>query len=377
MNIDCLTSCRMIIYSVKHHKNRRVKSRHDLKSKRLKIRHVKVVKARNRFYASLAEWRVREIKQMKQHFWDYEEIRAPKRLSLIENPEEVLKFISLLTIAYEKRKKVYVHLRDVNYMTNDALVLLLSNVAQFKDRRIDFNGDRPLNSDVARRIEKSGFYKILYAKKKLSSDTGAIDLTSYSTNSIFTHAQKNVDSELTASLIASNSHFLWGQERRCQGVQRVFIELMQNTNNHASHTVGGKYWWISVSKKENPKTICFSFIDYGMGVFKSLSNKQPGNKFYGWADKIRAFINPDSHSSVLESLLSGKFHSTVTNNYFRGKGLPGIYREYQKGSIRNLIVVTNDAYADTQNNIYKPLSSQLDGTFVYFEVDSNCRNCVA
>lgn len=364
-------------YPIKHCGDKRIKSRHDLKSSRLKKRHREIVRKRNKFYASLPEWRAKQIKEKHHLFWDYEDIRAPKYFSLIENPDEVLKFIAKLSSAYDRRKKVYVHLRNVTQMTDDALVLLLSNVAHFKDKRLDFNGDRPLDQGIERRIEQSGFYKILYSHKKLASESGAIDLSEYSSKSIFTHAQKNVDSELTASLISEHSKFLWGTERRCQGVQRIFIELMQNTNNHASHTVGGKYWWISVSKRKAPKTICFSFIDYGMGVFNSLSNKKPNSKFYGWADKIRNLVNPECHYEVLEALLTGRFHRTVTNKYFRGKGLPGIYKELSKGSITNLIVITNDAFGDANKSIYKKVESPLNGTFVYFEVDMTCKNCVA
>lgn len=245
-------------------------------------------------------------------------------------------------------------------------------MSQFKDAHIDFNGDRPKDKRIAKIIEDSGFYRILYGKRLINED--GISITS---DTIYTHGQKNVDSELTAKLIEENTPFLWGEPKRCQGVQRIFIELMQNTNNHASHTVGDKYWWLSMSKRENPNTLCFSFIDYGMGIFNSLKSKRPEDKFYGWMEKLRQVINTEKNCDVLRSMLSGQFHQTVTKKYYRGKGLPGIYNEVIKNSITKLTVISNDAYGNPITNDYRKMTYGLEGTFVHFEVDSTCRNCNA
>lgn len=350
----------------------RIKQNHDKKSLREKLAHKSFIRNKNRKLNGLSKVEIKYQNEFKQRFWNYEKIKAPDNFSLIENADEVLKFISNLNKAYERKKKVFVILHNVKEMTNDALVLLLSNVAQFKAANIDFNGDKPKNRFIAEQIEQSGFYRILYQKKSFRKEGDNIDL---SNNTIFTHAQKNVDSELTAHIISKNSEFLWGERRRCQGVQRIFIELMQNTNNHASHTVGDKYWWISVSRKMNPEAICFSFIDYGMGIFKSLDTKKPSDKYFGWFDKIKTVINPEKHYEVLSSMLSGEFHKTVTSKYFRGKGLPGIYKELEKHSITKLIVISNDAYANPKDNIYCGLKFELSGTFVYFELDKTCNNC--
>ena len=349
---------------------KKIKQRHDEKSLRRKLAHKAFVHARNKFHNGLSKAVIKEINDRKQNFWDYKRIKAPSNFSLINNPNEVLQFISKLNEAYNKHKKVFVVLYNVVEMTNDAIVLLLSNVAQFKAAHIDFNGDKPRNPHIAKQIEDSGFYRILYQRFRKDDDT--IDL---SNKSIYTHAQKNVDSELTAKIISKNSEFLWNEPRRCQGVQRIFIELMQNTNNHASHTVGDKYWWMSVSRRTNPNTLCFSFIDYGMGIFKSLSSKKSTDKFYGWMEKIKQIINPEKHHEVLASMLSGEFHRTVTNKYFRGKGLPGIYKALEQKSITKLIVISNDAYANPTEDHYSGLNFGLDGTFVYFELDETCNNC--
>lgn len=304
-------------------------------------------------------------------YWSYEKIKAPKQLSLIENPEEVLYFVNKIYQAYQAKHKIFVILKDVEYLTNDALVLLLSAVMKFYEKHIAFNGDKPYNKEIAKIIQESGFFDIVSNGSKKYVDSNGYNINR---STMYTHAQKNVDAELTAELIANNSKYLWGEERRCQGVQRIFIELMQNTNNHASQKRGEKFWWINVTKKENPNMLCFSFIDYGMGIFNSLKSKTPSEKFYGWIDKIAILCNPFNHSEVLHQMLLGNFHETITSQYYRGKGIPGIYHEFIKNAISRLIVISNDAYADASANKYFNLSNELKGTFVYFEVSEECKN---
>jgi len=348
-----------------------IKKIHDKKLQQRKIQHRLWRKNQNKSMQGFSASVRRYLIDQKKRFSNYCHITAPSHLSLINNPDEVLQFIHQLSIAYNEHKKVYVKLRKVTSITNDALVLLLSNVAQFKAAHIPFNGNRPRDPEIGKIINNSGFFEILYRKSKEDIVQTGYDL---SHQDFFTHAQKNVDAELTANLILQNSEFLWGEKRRCQGVQRIFIELMQNTNNHASHTVGDKYWWISVSRRKNPNTICFSFIDYGMGIFGSLANKPSGDKFFGWVEKIKQICSPDKHYEVLKTMLSGEFHNTVTNSYFRGKGIPGIYREFAKGSIHNLIIISNDTYGNVTTDDFRSLNNELTGTFVYFEVDKDCKN---
>lgn len=360
--------------NLKHHKHtkfylierQRIRERKLIRLRRKKNYWQKISRRQN---LGVSKWDLNQRKRLIKDFWDYQKIKAPKKLSLISNPEEMLSFINQLSRAYEARRKVFIRLKQVKNISGDGLIILLSNVAQFKSAKIDFNGDFPKDAIVNRKLQETSFYDAIYDKNYLSN--GNYDLTK---NDIFTHAQKNVDADLTASLIEENAPFLWGEKRRSMGLQRIFIELMQNTNNHASHTLGDKLWWLNVTRKHDPKTLCFSFIDYGMGIFKSLSSKSPKDKFYGWISKVLPLFNPDDHAILLEAMLQGKFHKTVTGKYYRGKGLPGIYNQLMKHSISNLIILTNDVYADVKNMKYVKLDNTLEGTFVYFEVNEECNN---
>lgn len=349
--------------------NKQYKANHDNSLYERKITHRDWLKAKRRSLQGLSKDERRAIIEMRTVFFDYLKIRVPKCLSLIENYEEVLKFIQELRDAYRKRKKVFVLMNGMKSFSGDGLIILLSNVVLFKSAKIKFNGNYPREKSVKEHLLKTSFYDALYNYDYAKESQ--YDLTK---NDFFTHANTSVDSELTSRLIAQNSSFLWNEERRCTGVQRIFLELMQNTNNHASRKQGEKHWWLHVSRAENPKRLCFSFIDYGMGIFESLAKKDVKSKFYHWFEKMMPILNPDDHCSLLETILNGTFHSTVTNKPYRGKGLPGIYNTFVKHKISRLIIITNDVFAEASNGIFNSINHKLEGTFVYFEVDETCHN---
>lgn len=355
-------------------RNWKVKQNHDRKQFRSKIRFRDYKKKKNKAFIRLSQIVRSRKNRERQKYWDYEFIKAPTHFSLIDNTEEMLRFIAALNKAFDKRRKVYVRLHNIKSMSDDAIVLLLSNVLEFKNAKIDFNGSRPTNLAIAKRLEKSGFFDILYGNNKDAYWNSGDSFSINRDKSMYTHATKNVDSELTSNLIENSATYLWGEKRRCRGVQRIFLELMQNTNNHASRHPGEKYWWVNISLLNNPKRIGFSFIDYGMGIFTSLNTKGTNNKFYDWINKIKNLCNPEDHYEVLRLMMLGDFHNTVTGHSYRGKGIPGIYNEIAKGAITKLVIISNDAYANTEDKDYHKLNNSLKGTFVYWEIDADCNN---
>ncbi len=353
-----------------------IKKHRDDKLLRLRLDHKRYRRGRNRMRLRVPKKILKQLNRDMRLFATYHRISAPRNFSFIENTDEVLGFIRRLTDAFSKKMKVYVSLRQLRSISGDAIVLLLSNVIEFKAAGLDFNGNRPKDAKIEKKLEDSGFFEILYDEAATVKERfqGQETISIDDKKSIYTHATKNVDAKLTASLIENAAEFLWGTKKRCQGVQRILIELMQNTNNHASRKPGEKYWWLSVSKAYNPKRVCFSFIDYGMGIFESLATKDTGDKFYGWFNKMKQICVPENHHELLHKMMTGEFHNTVTGKSYRGKGIPGIYKQIEKGAITKLITISNDAFANAVDGDYHHLNFPLSGTFVYWEIDSNCRH---
>ncbi len=311
------------------------------------------------------------IMNLKYHFFDYEKILAPDFFSLIDNEEEVLAFIKQIRLCFAKHKKVFVVLSSVKVVTNDAILVLLSNMIQFRSHKIDFNGNFPRNVEAKRKIEESGFFEHLYNTIRVEDSYSIKSIKS----SIYTHAQRNVAPEIADSLIKQASKMIWGVPKRCPGVQRAFIELMHNTNNHASDIAGEKHWWVSVTHDKKNKTVLFSFIDFGIGIFRSLKEKKPGDKFYECETVFRkCFPWADTNDKQLELILKGELHKTVTKNYYRGKGLPGIYEAFNVNKLASLVIISNNVYANVAKNDYHLLDNELIGTFVSWEINENIIN---
>lgn len=302
----------------------------------------------------------------------YKRLIAPSNFSLLENTEEVISFINDVDACYSKGKNLFIVMTDVETIAYGAIIVLLSKLIHFKAKKLFVNGNFPKNREAKRILQESGFIEYLYMDFQYQDE--------YVFNKkICTHANKIAEPALTAQIIANASKELWGEERRCLGVQRVFLELMQNTNNHASNIPGEKHWWTSFAHVENEKEnkICFSFIDYGVGIFSSLANKKDGI-FFGIWEKIKIKFGNIDNAQIMEMLLHGEIHNIAKKSKslkpYRGKGLPGIFGAMEKNDISNLQIISNDAYADVSKNKYINLNNKLKGTYVYWELNVNNNN---
>lgn len=283
---------------------------------------------------------------------------------MIENTEGTLAFISELEKSLEQKSKVFVVLKNVEKIANGAIVVLLSIMIKFKNNGVPFNGDHPKDTIARQYLINSGFFEKLYQQ-----DGDAFSIQGRS--AIFTHADKVVDSKLSNELICKVSELIWGQPYRCTGVQQVYIELMQNTNNHASlHGPHEHHWYTTVTYNREKNKACFSFIDYGVGIIQSINKNEKG-KFWKAHSLIKNILKPRNNGDFLRLLLDGSVHKTATGNYYRGKGLPGVYKAFKDNKISNLVVITNDAFADCSRESYKTLSNKFEGTYIYWELNYN------
>ena len=301
----------------------------------------------------------------------YTFVEAPKILSFVKNPDEVSEFIAQLRNLEIAKKPAHVVLKHVTEIDYDGITVLLSAVVRFQSKRIAFNGDLPNDKAACEMIIDSGFFNYINDYKFKDEDHYELKATK-----IYTHAKKNVDSVLAEKIVEAASQVIWGGKKRCPGVQRVFLELMQNTNNHASfESAGKKHWWISVKHIKEERRVTFSFVDYGVGVFNSLRNKKPHEKFYGAFEQLyeRAInkMTGNTDSQLLPLIFEGELHRTATGRTYRGKGLPGIYQALKRNQISNLAMITNRVVYNSAKNTCEPLYVPFEGTFVYWELNYN------
>lgn len=290
-------------------------------------------------------------------------VLAPDDFCIKENPERVIEFINKLNECLTKRKSCYIDLNNVTRLSPDAVVVLLSILGQFKRRNVLFNGNFPNDGDVKKQLINMGFLENLYDYPGIIKyDTSRKDI-------IRKHGKAPLG-KMAKDLISQSSRNIWKEPKRCQGVYRILMELMQNTHSHAIiGKEGVENWWISKNYDESSNTECFSFVDYGVGVFNSLESKKPGTKFFGALDRIRKNITEPSNNKVLQLILEGELHKTSTGHYYRGKGLPGIKTAMERNQISNLYIITNDVYANVAKKKFVPLHNSFSGTFIYWELN--------
>ncbi len=298
---------------------------------------------------------------------NYSRVKAPETLSIIKNPAGVLKFVSLLSTNLQQRKKTFVDLRKVIDLTYGGLVILLAIMVKFKSNKIKFNGSFPAKKEADRLLHRSGFFDNLYNTKFRQQEQ--YEIISKKSDGIITHADKRVSSVLANKLIGEASMTIWGEKRKCQGVQRTLIELMLNTNNHADiYKPGEKHWWLSVEHHPQQKMVSFSFLDFGVGIFTNLANKPSNSKWFNFKEKIRSRLKYGNNAEILRLILQKDLHKTVTGKSYRGKGLPSIAESAKKGHISNLHIITNDVFCNYDEDIYEIMSVPFSGTFVYWEL---------
>ncbi|SFN60693.1 hypothetical protein SAMN05444143_1372 [Flavobacterium succinicans] len=299
-----------------------------------------------------------------------EKINTPKNFSLITNPTETIDFINILEDRYLQKKEVFVNMKNIEYMDYSAVTMLLSVVFSFKERNINFNGNFPNKINYKKMLIDSGFFDCLKTKidKKLEYKIGK-------NNQIFTLANKEVNSELGLPVMIETSETVFGKKRTLKGLQRVLLELMHNTNNHADlNKKGEKHWWLSVNHNKDKNIVSFIFLDYGIGIFESLKNKPEEGKWGKLKNYISSLVNTEDNSNLLRLLLEGEVHMTVTGKHYRGKGLPGIREAMIRNDISNLCIVSNDVFSDVSNNTYTKLNNEFSGTFVSWEINSDNNN---
>ena len=296
----------------------------------------------------------------------FERVFAPALFSFLDNPNGVVSFIQKLEYHFKNAQRVWVALKDVEQIDYSAIVVLLSVMVQFKSHNIEFNGDFPKSRKARALLIKSGFFSNLLRTFEVSE---RYHIAEDDSHRIHTHAWKNVDAALSAEIISSSSQQIWGSKKRCPGVQRAMVELMQNTNNHAEiGKTGEKHWWLSVHHPKNLHKVCFSFIDFGVGVFTSLDNKPIQSKFHKWKDKMKDRFQYGNNEDLLKLILAGELHRTATGMPYRGKGLPGIADANRRNQMSRLHIVTNNVYCSYDDNEYRQLRSSFSGTLVYWEL---------
>lgn len=282
-------------------------------------------------------------------------LQAPPVFSLVENPDETINFFSRLHAAGNKPCRIFVDLGPVQQLTIDALLLLLSKVQRGALARcISVGGNEPKDPKVRDMFAHSGFYDYV-------SSTRPVKRHSSGAGILKKHVGKRVREDVSAELVHYATQCLHGTVKKNGGLYRALIECMANTKDHARiGAATNEAWWVSAYHDSAAGVVYFAFLDNGVGIFRS-AKMQSVLKFMG------KFVGLVTHADILNDILDAQLPSR-TGLPYRGKGLPAIKRTLGRQDIRNLRIITNDAFLDATTRKGKELKHPFRGTCLTWEI---------
>lgn len=253
---------------------------------------------------------------------------------------------------FARKRSVDIDLSATKEMTADAITVLVSCLrdTSFTHGR-GYRGNTPTDETLRKRFTESGFFEyVRSAHKPKNPEYGSIRARS----------KVKVDSTKALELITLATEKLHGKYVKQGGVYKTLLECMNNTWDHAS---GGQpkqvRWWASAHYDDKARKVSFTFTDSGVGIFES---RDPSIL----QEALRR-LGIKKNTEMLRKMLRKEIPS-VTGIPYRGRGIPSIFECLARGEIENLIVITNDVYANVETDKFITLKSPFQGTFMSWEI---------
>lgn len=288
-----------------------------------------------------------------------QEVTAPKVFSFIKDPAAATTFIQDLGRAFRTNHNVYVNLRDVEELTSDAVVVLLSRLTDPSFARgMKFGGNEPQAEAPRQLLNKSGFFEFVISRQlKEPPENGRI----------MRKTAIQVDPEVADEMVQFATQRMNGKVEQRRAAYDSLIELMANTHEHSNrHLPGVNFWWANVYCPAGAKRSFFTVVDNGAGIFKSMTIR-------AFRRQLRSLIGNSENTSLLRDVLEGRVElPSRTGLRNRGKGLRAIHKRFasRKDGMQNLVMISNDVYAHLEDGRYEVLDPPFDGTLVYWEVNA-------
>jgi hypothetical protein len=95
-----------------------------------------------------------------------------------------------------------------------------------------------------------------------------------------------------------------------------------------------------------------------VGIFRSVK--------IGTIRKLYKMVGLRNDADILREILEGTVESS-TGQPYRGKGLPAIYGQSNRGSVKSLVIIANDVYGNVAKGEYRLIRNSFHGTLLYWE----------
>lgn len=302
---------------------------------------------------------------------------APSSFNFLENIQENIRFFKKLETAIRQCQRITIDLRKVVQIHPSSCLILRYWELVAKRKGISFQGYLPLKINIKEKFFESGYFKLIDHKGK--PDWNNI-ISFSSAQSMHLTSKLKIDGEAATQIINAAIASVWECNGRCRGLRTVLLELMLNTFEHASGSDKGKVrWMLAINKLENRDGVSFCFFDMGVGIIKSLEQKNAlqeikgnSNRWYRFLDEFFNLIGATTKRTyvpLFESIFFERKSISSTKMGYRGKGLPGLAEQaLDLNAISNLMLISNQIVVDLSNRKIFEVNSDFSGTFVYFEL---------
>ena len=284
-------------------------------------------------------------------------LHVPACFAFAKNPNEVSELFARMRGLLKQGRKIHVSMKNVTEIGSDALVMLIAHLKDPKFRiNSDITGDVPDDKSVLEVLTESGFFR--HVKSRYS----ALPTTSQ----IVGRQGKRINQATIAEMITFAGNAIHGKRIKMGGIYRVYIEAMANTHDHAcTETRTNESWWTTAYYDRTRQVVVFCLLDTGVGIFKSA-------KLRRMRDQLMRVFGIRNNATILSSILNGDLGSR-TGLPYRGKGLPAMKIEFNRGQIKNLIVAANDALCELNPDRQLMIDPPIQGTFLSWEYDVKCK----
>ncbi len=303
------------------------------------------------------------IKVREHKIAPYIDHKAPDNFSCINNTNEVLNYFSEAKRIYYKKQNVNFDISNVSQLTPDTIALLVASIKSPSFTSTgNSKGNEPKKEDFKKLFSESGFYEHVtqatgFKKSQpgnlLHKEVSQKVAPDIAKNACITGLQ-HVFQESTPSSSLCDIH---------SSLYEILLECMANTHNHANLSKQGECrWWLYVYNNPKTNSTLYTFIDLGVGIFKSAHTKNYIKKIF---KKTGLYQN----IKLVDDLLAGKIHSRIEKDReLRGKGIPQIVKHSKNSWFKSFYIITNNVKIDLTNGINEPLEHDFEGTLLHWEL---------
>lgn len=275
-------------------------------------------------------------------------LAIPSNFDLLESPDDTVTFLARIARLGRIRRRFFFDASDVTRVAVPALASLSSLL---RADRLQANGNLPRDPTAASTFRSSG---ALSETSWLEESKGDLFRCVKGTDATGSFAARCIRFAV--------SKFGLPAESLMPAVYRVLMECMANTANHAFTTAGSRptsresIWQLHVFKDEDRNVICFTFVDFGVGIVGSLRRRL--------LDRVTKMRD---QGAILNAALHGEYPSR-TRKRNRGLGLAGVRSCAEDGELSRLVVASNRGFVDVSRGVSRTLQDEFPGTLLYWEV---------